>query len=43
MGYPHAKNFLPTRHRSGDMTDEIDGKFEKNDYSVISPLSKFQH
>ena len=43
VGYPHAKNFLPTRHRSGDMTDEIDGKFEKNDHSVISPLSKIQH
>ena len=43
VGYPHAKNFLPTRHKSGDMTDETDGKFEKIDHSVISPLSKYQH
>ena len=40
---PHAKNFLPTRHESGDITDEISGDFEKNDHSVISPLSKYQH
>ena len=43
VGYPHAKNFPPTRHRIGDMTDEIDRKFEKIDPSVISPLSKYQH
>ena len=42
-GYPHAKNFLPTRHKSGDMTDETDRKFERNDHSVISPFSKYQH
>ena len=43
VGYPHAKTFPPTRHRSGDTTDEICGEFEKNDHSVISPLSKYQH
>ena len=43
VGYPHAKNFLPTRHRSGDMTDELSRKFEKSGHSVISPLSKYQH
>ena len=39
----HAKKFLPTRHSSGDMTDENGRKFEKNGLSVISPLSKYQH
>ena len=43
VGYPLAKNFLPTRHKSGDMTDETDRKFERNGHSVISPLSKYQH
>ena len=43
VGYPHAKNFPPTRHRSGDMTDEIGRKSEKIAHSVISPLSKYQH
>ena len=43
VGYPHAKNFLPNRHRSGDMTDETDRKFERNGHSVISPFSKYQH
>ena len=43
VGYPHAENFLPTRHRSGDMTDGISRKFEKSGHSVISPLSKYQH
>ena len=43
VGYPLAKNFPPTRHKSEDLTDEISTKFEKNDHSVISPLSKYQH
>ena len=43
VGYPHAKKFPATRHRSGDMTDEIYRNFEKIDHSVISPLSKYQH
>ena len=43
VGYPHAENFLPTCHRSGDMTDEISRKFEKSGHSVNSPLSKYQH
>ena len=43
VGYPHAKKFLPTRHKGGDMTDENGRKFEKIDHSVISPLSKYQH
>ena len=37
------KNFPPTRHKSGDMTDESGRNFKKNDQSVISPLSKHQH
>ena len=43
VGYPHAKNFRPTRHKSGDMTGETDRKFERNGHSVISPFSKCQH
>ena len=43
LGYPHAKSFLPTRHKSGDMTDETDRKFERNGHSVISAFSKYQH
>ena len=43
VSYPHAKSFPPTRHKSGDMTDETDRKFERNGHSVISPSSKYQH
>ena len=43
VGYPLAKNFPPTRHKSEDLTDEISTKFEKSGHSVISPLSKYQH
>ena len=43
MGYPNAENYLPTRHRSGDTTDENSRKFENSGHSVISPLSKYQH
>ena len=43
VGYLHANFFPPSRQRSGDMTDEIDRKFEKNDLSVISLLSKYQY
>ena len=42
MDCPHAKEFPPTRHKSGDMADESGRKFEKIGLSVISPLSKYQ-
>ena len=39
-GYTHAKNFLPTRHRCWDMTDQSWKKMLKFDHFVIAPTLK---
>ena len=36
VGYPHAKNFPPNRHKSGDMTDETDKIWKKCSFRHFS-------